>query len=105
MGAALLDLGKTQFARGDTRAAVASFERSLTMLGTQDLHLTADAQFALAQALVTISRANLPRALDLARSARDAFAGDASAALPRRIEAWQAANNNPRKPAPARERL
>jgi serine/threonine protein kinase/tetratricopeptide (TPR) repeat protein len=105
VGAALLDLGKTQFARGDTRAAVASFERSLTKLGTQDPHVTADAQFTLAQALVTISRANLPRALDLARSARDAFAGDASAALPRRIDAWQAANNNPRKPVPARERL
>jgi len=102
VGAALLDLGKTQFARGDTRAAVGSFERSLAMLGTQDLHLTADAQFALAQALVTISRANLPRALDLSRSARDAFAGDASAALPRRIDAWQAATSSQR-PAP-RER-
>jgi len=104
MGAAWLDLGKAQFAQGDTRAAVASFERSLTMLGTQDLHLTADAQFALAQALVAVSRASLPRALELARSAHDAFKGDASAALPRRIEAWQAAND-PRKPAPSRERL
>jgi hypothetical protein len=75
------------------------------MLGTQDPHVTADAQFTLAQALITISRANLPRALDLARRARDAFAGDASAPLPRRIDAWQAANSNPRKPAPPRERL
>jgi serine/threonine protein kinase/tetratricopeptide (TPR) repeat protein len=104
VGAALLDLGKAQFARGDTRAAVGSFERSLTMLGTQDLHLTADAQFALAQALVNVSRANLPRALDLARSARDAFAGDGSADLPQRIDAWQAANKS-RKPTSPRERL
>jgi hypothetical protein len=99
----LLDLGKTQFARGDVRAAVASLERSLALVGTQDLHLRADAQFALAQALVAVSRANLPRALDLARSASDAFAGDASAALPRRIGAWQAANDR-RNPAPPRER-
>ena len=104
VGAALLDLGKAQFGRGDTRAAVVSFERALTMLGTQDLHLTADAQFALAKALAVVSRANLPRAFDLARSARDAFAGDATAALPRRIEAWQVAND-PRKPAPPRNRL
>ena len=102
VGAGLLDLGKAQFARGDTRSAVASFEQSLTKLGTQDLHLTADAQFALAQALVTVSRANLPRALDLARSARDAFAGDVSDALPSRIDAWEAANR-PRKPAPPLE--
>lgn len=104
VGAALLDLGKAQLGRGDARAAAASFERSLTKMGTQDLHLTADAQFSLAQALVAISRANLPRALDLARSARDAFAGDESSALPRRIDAWQAANN-PRKPAPPRAAL
>jgi len=104
VGAALLDLGKAQLGRGDARAAAASFERSLTKMGTQDLHLTADAHFSLAQALVAISRANLPRALDLARSARDAFAGDESSALPRRIEAWQAANNA-RKPAPPRAAL
>ncbi len=104
VGAALLDLGKAQLARGDMRLAVASFEQSLAMLGTQDLHLTADAQFSLAQALVTVSRANLPRARDLARSARDAFAGDESDALARRIDAWQA-DIDPRKPAPPRARL
>ena len=104
VGAALLDLGKAQLARGAPRGAAASFERSLTMLGTQDLNRTSDAQFSLAQALVVISRANLPRALELARNARDAFPGNASDALPRRIEAWQAANN-PRKAASAGERL
>jgi len=90
--------------RGDVRAAISSYERSLVMLGTQDLHLRADAQFALAQALVAVSRANLPKALDLARSARDAFAGDDSNVLPRKIEAWRAAND-PRKPATSRGRL
>ena len=90
VGGALLDQGKLEHAEGNYRAAIDAFERALPLLGTQDRHLTADAQFSLARALVTLSRRDLPRALALARAARDAIADEPiSESLVRKIDAWR----------------
>jgi len=91
MSAAVLYQGQLELAEGNPRAAVSSLERALPQLGTQDRHLTANAQFSLARALFMVSSKNLPRARELARSARESIGGEpASAGLARQIDAWQA---------------
>jgi serine/threonine protein kinase/tetratricopeptide (TPR) repeat protein len=90
LGASLLYEGKLDLAQGNSRDAIGSLERALALLGMQDRHLTADANFSLARALVTLSGKNLPRALDLARTARTTVAGEPAAeGLVRKIDAWQ----------------
>jgi tetratricopeptide (TPR) repeat protein len=91
VASALLDQGKLELAEGDPLAARGSLDRALALAGTQDRHLTADIQFALARALLTQSRGNRPRALELARTARGAIAGEpASDRLARKIDVWVA---------------
>jgi serine/threonine protein kinase/tetratricopeptide (TPR) repeat protein len=90
MSAAVLYQGQLELAEGHAGAAVSFLERALPLLGTQDRHLTASAQFSLSRALLMLSSRNLPRALELARSARSSISGEpASEGLARKIEAWQ----------------
>jgi tetratricopeptide (TPR) repeat protein len=89
LGAGLMDQGKLELAEGSLDAAVASLQQALPLLGEQDRHLTADARFSLARALVASSPSNLARALDLARSAQSAIAFEPwSEGLARKIDAW-----------------
>jgi tetratricopeptide (TPR) repeat protein len=97
IGAGLLDEGRLELAQHNPGAAVAPLEEALRRLGTQDPHLTAEARFALAQALMATAPRDGRRALELARAARDAMASDPSAVgLVRKIDAWQAAHTGPR---------
>ena len=92
IGYGLLNQGKLRLAEHNPRAAVAVLEQSLALLGEQDAQKTADVRFSLAVAVLASSPAARARALDLARSAREAVASDRAAQnLARKIDAWLAA--------------
>jgi serine/threonine-protein kinase len=91
IGWGLLKRGELELARHEAHAAVATLLQARDMLGKQNSKVTAEAQLALARALVgadaTGARA---RAADLARQAHEALADDPSARrLVLEIEDWQ----------------
>jgi len=87
-GYGLLDLGRLKLAAGSTHEARDLLERAIALLEKRDAELTAEAQFALAQALWT-SPAERRRAVALARQARTALAGKLSTDRKRQtLEAW-----------------
>jgi len=89
-GYMLLDEGKLELAEGNPRAAVASLEKSLSFLGTQDRRWTAEARFTLARALWQSSPSQRKQALELAHMASEAIADAPTAAgLKRAIAAWE----------------
>ena len=93
IGYGLLNQGNLRLAEHNPRAAVAVLEQSLALLGEQDAQKTADVRFSLAVAVLASSPAARGRALDLARSAREAVASDRGAqnlARKRKIDAWLA---------------
>jgi serine/threonine-protein kinase len=93
IGYALLDQGRLALAEGRPKTAIVSLKESLTLLGDQNPRYAAEAQFALARALVAASPAERGHALGLARKAREALRGDASVArLANDIERWQRDN-------------
>jgi tRNA A-37 threonylcarbamoyl transferase component Bud32/tetratricopeptide (TPR) repeat protein len=71
VGYGLLDLGRTQLARGDAPRAVGTLEESLKMLANEDGPTVADTQFALAKALWKASPRSHDRSRQLARAAHD----------------------------------
>jgi tetratricopeptide (TPR) repeat protein len=85
-----LDQGKLELAQGNARQAVDLLEESVSRLDAQDHLRTAEARFALAQALWISSPARRRRAVDLVRKAGEAIVDEpAATALARQIVAWQ----------------
>jgi tetratricopeptide (TPR) repeat protein len=87
-GYGLMDLGRLKLAAGAPREARDLLERAVAILEKRDVEVSAEAEFALAQAMWT-SPADRRRALDLARHARTQLAGKPSTDRKRRaLEAW-----------------
>ena len=82
--------GRLELAQGNARGAVSLLEDALSRLGTQDRVVTAEARFALAQALWQSPHGDRKRARDLERSASEGIASEpAAVGLAREIAAWQ----------------
>ena len=79
-GYGLMDLGRLKLAAGATREARELLERAIAILEKRDAELTAEAEFALAQA-VWASPGERRRAVDLARRARAQLAGKPTHAI------------------------
>jgi tetratricopeptide (TPR) repeat protein len=82
--------GQLELADRNARGAVELLEEALSLLGTQDRVVTAEARFALAQALWQSPHGDRKRARDLERSASEAIASEpAAGGLAREIAAWR----------------
>jgi len=87
-GYGLMDLGRLKLAAGSTREARDLLERAIAILEKRDAELTAEAQFALAQALWA-SPAERRRAIELGRRARGVLARKLSTDRTRQaLDAW-----------------
>ena len=87
-GYGLMDLGRLKLAAGATREARELLERAISILEKRDAELTAEAEFALAQA-VWASPGERRRAVDLARRARAQLAGKPTTDRKRQaVETW-----------------
>ena len=87
-GYGLMDLGRLKLAAGATREARELLERAISILEKRDAELTAEAEFALAQA-VWASPGERGRAVDLARRARAQLAGKPTTDRKRQaVETW-----------------
>ena len=87
IGYGLLDRGRLEIAAKRPTEAVATLQEALRLLADEDAHVTAQAKFALADALWAGSRR---QSAAMARSAREMAARDgASSRLVAQIDAWQ----------------
>ena len=87
-GYGLMDLGRIKLAAGATREARDDLERSIAILEKLDAELTAEAEFALAQAMWA-TPGDRRRAIDRARHARAQLAGKPSTDRKRQaLETW-----------------
>ncbi|HYU15523.1 MAG TPA: tetratricopeptide repeat-containing protein kinase family protein, partial [Candidatus Acidoferrum sp.] len=99
-------LGEALIATGDIEAARKELERAVALIDSEDLwaHYTAGVRFQLARALHA-TPGDRPRALELARSTRDALAaaeGD-NRKMIARIDAWLATHGGPGARSPRRQ--
>jgi serine/threonine protein kinase/tetratricopeptide (TPR) repeat protein len=78
IGYAVYDLGRLELAENDPRRARTTLEHALALLGDNSGEQRASVQFALAQALWP-ARAERPKALQMARTARGGFGASVSA--------------------------
>ena len=89
IGYALLDLGRLALARGDATKARATLTEAAATLGTAHQQLAPELDFALARAFWTVP-ADRPKALRLARQARERIGEPGRRRKLAEIEAWLA---------------
>jgi serine/threonine protein kinase/tetratricopeptide (TPR) repeat protein len=88
LGYGLFYRGRLLLAEKNPRAAAATLEKSLEMLGTEDRRATAEAQFLLARALASAPEGR-ERAVNLAQQSHEVLAADPSARrVVSQIESW-----------------
>jgi serine/threonine protein kinase/tetratricopeptide (TPR) repeat protein len=96
VGYALLDRGNLEAAERQPRAAVSTLEQSSALLGDQDPLIAAQASFALARALWSVSPRERKRSDTLTRNTRAAIVQAPGAAhLVQEMEIWQTAHGAP----------